>query len=165
MSLVDVDTIPALKYPLLDWRGEWFMALDSPEPFYRWPKSCKRISLPYTKSGWPSRELREKVMAGGCHLVPKYPVKFGDRAPIGPQETHAERMLREMKSTPSWRISFSQAEKILVKSFTMVQKRTFLLVKVLFSYHGEVVDNHLKRILGVDKEKSFWEKFLEDKQV
>ena len=104
-------------------------------------------------------------MAGGCHLVPKHPVKFGDRAPIGPQETHAERMLREMKSDPSWRISFSLAEKILVKSFTLVQKRTFLLVKVLFSYHGVVVDNHLKRILGVDKEKSFWEKFLEDKQV
>ena len=73
--------------------------------------------------------------------------------------------MREMKSDPSWRISFSLAEKILVKSFTMVQKRTFLLVKVLFSYHGEVVNNHLKRTLGVDKEESFWDIFYEGKQV
>ena len=51
-------------------------------------------------------------------------------------------------SSPAWRISFSLAEKTLVKSFTFPQKRCFLLLKVLLHFQSRKVFKELESIYG-----------------
>ena len=88
MSTLDVDNIAALKYPLLNYMhfGETYkkfgMNLKPESLFFRWPYDCSRFAMPYSsKSGWPSLELRLKVLQGGCHLVPRFPMKYGQKGP------------------------------------------------------------------------------------
>ena len=88
VSTLDVDNIAALNYPLLDYMffGEtlrkYGINLEPESLFFRWPYSCTRFTMPYSsKSGWPPLELRSKVMQGGCHLVPRFPMKYGQKGP------------------------------------------------------------------------------------
>ena len=72
VSTVDLDSISALKYPLLDWTG-CHLDHDLGPKFFRWPHECYLTTIPYSKSGWPPLDLRKKVLLGGCHLVPRSP--------------------------------------------------------------------------------------------
>ena len=156
-SSVYVDNIPALKYPLLDWNHygatlAHFGIKSEPElPFYRWPYECMRLSIPNsTKSGWPSLELRIQVLKGGCHLVPKNPMRQGESEPA----TNNLKFFHTLWTVPAWRISFSLSEKILAQSFTMPQRRCFLLVKSLFRCRSQNHRRELDDVFGDDDDES-----------
>lgn len=89
-----------------------------------WPKCASKWSLREKKSGWPTKELIEKVIADGCHLVPKYD-------PFGKHSTSTE--ASERAPMTSWRFSFSLAEKTLMTSITDDQRMCYIIFKYLFS--------------------------------
>ena len=113
--------------------------------FYRWPHDCVRFSIPYSKSGWPLKELRDKVMSAGCHLVPKFPSKYGSKAKVEINQAFDKPPTsnRHNQQSLPWRVSFSVSEKILAKSFNFAQRRCFLLTKVLLSYQSQQVKKKL----------------------
>ena len=123
VSTVDIDSIPALKYPQIDWTEK---RPNLTPRVYRWPRLAPRLITHYTKSGWPSKSLRDRVLKAGCHLVPKCPMRYGQSGP----KTYLKLAFFEMTSPQAWRISFSLSEKILATSLTFAQRRCFLIVKV-----------------------------------
>ena len=167
VSTVSCDNIPALQYPLLDW-SHWGELLEIvgveglPKPLLLpWPYSCFGFTDPRnvdppprsrskSKSGWPSMLLRHKVMKGGAQLVPRYPRMLGEKGP----KSWLKMSLTSLTKIPAWRISFSLSEKILVKSFTQVQRRCFLLLKVLMERHGHKVYRRLEEQFGEDDEEN-----------
>ena len=154
VSTLDVDNIAALRYPLLDWMhfGETLRGFGidmKPESyFFRWPYGCNRFTFPHTKSDWPTLELRLKVLKEGCHLVPRFPMKYGQKGPA----TYLRQAMIPMTMAPAWRVSFSLSEKILAKSFTLPQRRCFLLVKVLLTIQTIWVHRKLQGAFGEDSD-------------
>ena len=57
-----------------------------------------------------------------------------------------------MTTVPAWRISFSQSERILARSFTLPQRRCFLLVKVLLTSQAVFVSRKLQKSFGDDSD-------------
>ena len=55
-------------------------------------------------------------------------------------------------TVPAWRISFSLSEKILARSFTLPQRRCFLLVKVLLNSLTIFVSRKLQESFGEDSD-------------
>ena len=60
---------------------------------------------------WPNKETVEKIISGGCHIVPKSP---------------------RGKSSSEWRISFSAAELELSHTLTQFQRKCFLVAKLIY---------------------------------
>src|SRR6218665_42060 len=87
-----------------------------------WPAEAVEWISREGKYGWPSKDLVDKIVKRGCHIVAKSP-----------------------NSVPSdyslWRISFSLAETILVHTWTDVQKYIYYLLKLI---KNEVVTDFRK---------------------
>jgi len=87
-----------------------------------WPAEAVEWISRERKYGWPSKDVVDKIVKRGCHIVAKSP-----------------------NSVPSdyslWRISFSLAETILVHTWTDVQKYIYYLLKLI---KNEVVTDFRK---------------------
>ena len=84
-----------------------------------WPKIAEEWMTRRRPSGWPPAKLIASIVKGGCHLVP-----IGHR--------------KSPKYDIEWRLSFSEAEKLLAWSLTDMQRKCFIIFKYLFFY------SHLK---------------------
>ena len=104
------------------------------------------FSKPQTKSGWPSIKLKHKVMLEGCHIVPRTPRRLGEKGP----KTWMKLGWRQMRAPPAWRISFSLSEKLLVETFSMPQRKCFLLLKTLLKTVALNVNEELEEKHGED---------------
>ena len=155
VSTVETDNIPGLFYPLESW-PDWQKFMDEvgieTEEYLRWPHECQDFCTRRTSSGWPGLKLRNKVMATGCHLVPRAPRHGGVK---GPKRWGADFLQKRKLETPLWRISFSQSEKILTNSFNGAQRRCFLLMKILFSVASNRLNENAEKILGAGNFSKF----------
>ena len=79
-----------------------------------WPSEADEWRIRKRCSGWPTRDMIEKIVAGGCHLVPK---------------SHQS----NPNDDTSWRFSFSQAELILLNTWNEVQKYIYHILRLLKS--------------------------------
>ena len=75
-----------------------------------WPPQAHRWSRRQRKFGWPTSEIISEVIEAGCDIVPK---------------AHPEHKQDEFQ----WRISFSRAEMILLKSLTPTQQIVYHLLR------------------------------------
>lgn len=94
-------------------------------PCKTWPTCASKWSLRDRPSGWPSRELIDEVVQGGCHLVPKYD-------PLGKDSSEGA-VGGESTPLTTWRYSFSLAEKTLMNSITDDQRMCYLIFKYIFA--------------------------------
>ncbi|VDI69868.1 Hypothetical predicted protein [Mytilus galloprovincialis] len=78
----------------------------------KWPRIAAEFTNRYRCFEWPSQELVNHITASGCHIVPK---------------TSAEN-----QNGHEWRLSFSQAENALIRSFNHTQLMTYGALKILF---------------------------------
>ena len=92
-TITSSDTVPCLSYP-------------------HWPKPAEEWLHRPRPSGWPPRDLVDRIAAGGCHFVPV---------------AHANSTSPDIE----WRYSFSKAELLLANSLTDFQKHVFILFKIL----------------------------------
>ena len=60
---------------------------------------------------WPNKEIVERIISNGCHIVPKSP---------------------RGESNNEWRISFSAAELELSQTLTQFQRKCFLVAKLIY---------------------------------
>ena len=90
------DNVPCLSYP-------------------HWPKPAEEWLHRPRPSGWPPRDLIDRIAAGGCHFVPV---------------AHANSTSPDIE----WRYSFSHAEVMLANSLTDFQKHVFILFKILVTH-------------------------------
>ena len=81
-----------------------------------WPSVAKSFIHRERKSGWPTREIIAEVVSTGCGFVA-----------VGHKKS-------EM-SHSEWRVSFSAAEKTLIRKFPDVQVRAYLFFKSIFKTH------------------------------
>ena len=77
-----------------------------------WPAEATDWMTRISVSGWPDKNLKDHIMRGGCHLVAK--------------SHHTE-----PEDDTQWRYSFSQAEIILVNSWSDVQKYIYHILRVI----------------------------------
>ena len=77
-----------------------------------WPKPAEEWLHRPRPSGWPPRDLIDRIAAGGCHFVPV---------------AHANSTSPDIE----WRYSFSKAEVLLANSLSDFQKHVFILFKIL----------------------------------
>lgn len=96
-------------------------------PCYSWPKEAKEWITRERMNGWPSQTLIDKIVKGGCYLVP-----IGDKCS---EDTFLQ-----------WRISFAVAERCLVHSFTFIQVKVYILLK----YFLKQIKETLKETIGDD---------------
>src|SRR6218665_1247 len=91
-----------------------------------WPQDAIEWITRKRLNGWPTKNIVEEVVRGGCHLVSK---------PHG----------KNPNDDTQWRYSFSQAETILIRNtWTDVQKYIYPLLRII---KGDVV----RKCGGVDK--------------
>ena len=91
-----IDRVPCLSYP-------------------HWPKPAEEWLHRPRPSGWPPRDLIDRIAAGGCHFVPV---------------AHANSTSPDIE----WRYSFSKAEVLLANSLTDFQKHVFIFFKILVTH-------------------------------
>ncbi|ELT99594.1 hypothetical protein CAPTEDRAFT_224084 [Capitella teleta] len=115
-------------------------------PCTEWPDVPKKWLDRPTKSGWPSKVFKKKLIAEGC-LVVCIP--------------HRTSKWREVE----WRISFSRAERALANSLTDIHRQCYVLLKVLVKGTLEpaqfISSYHLKTLLFWSCERfpqSMWQK-------
>ena len=77
-----------------------------------WPLAAREWAFRVRRFVWPSVELKKLILQHGCHVVPK-----GN--PQSPNK-HFE-----------WRWSFSLAEKMLVRTFNIIQLQCYFLLKMV----------------------------------
>src|SRR6218665_1666492 len=83
-----------------------------------WPQDASEWITRKRLNGWPTKNIVEEIVKGGCHLVSK---------PHG----------RNPNDDTQWRYSFSQAETILIRNtWTHVQKYIYHLLRII---KGDVV--------------------------
>ncbi|XP_069105223.1 uncharacterized protein [Argopecten irradians] len=92
-----------------------------------WPKEANEWVTRTRLYGWPQQSLVDKIVQGGCHLVP-----VGDKCS---DDTFLQ-----------WRISFATAERSLVHSFSHLQVKVYTLLKY-FLYQ---IKDTLKQTIGDD---------------
>ncbi|KXJ18878.1 Protein MB21D2 [Exaiptasia diaphana] len=95
-------------------------------PCQAWPTCALNWTVRDRSSGWPSKELIDKVIEDGCHLVPKYD-------PSGRKEVSNDPELEDETPMTSWRYSFSLSEKTLMNSINDDQRMCYLIFKYLFA--------------------------------
>src|SRR6218665_2216645 len=79
-----------------------------------WPPEADEWRIRKRISGWPTTDLIDKIVADGCHLVPK--------------SHHSN-----PNDDTSWRFSFSQAELLLISSWNEVQNYIYHVLRLLKS--------------------------------
>src|SRR6218665_592689 len=79
-----------------------------------WPKEADEWKARDRPNGWPTTEVVDKVVASGCYFVAK------------PHQSCPE-------DDTQWRFSFSQAEVILIHSWTDVQKYIYHILRLIKS--------------------------------
>ncbi|XP_063441985.1 uncharacterized protein LOC134722307 [Mytilus trossulus] len=77
-----------------------------------WPRIATEFANRHRCFEWPSKELDFHITESGCHVVPKSSV----------ENQHGD----------EWRLSFSQAENALVRSFNHTQLMTYGALKIVF---------------------------------
>ena len=115
------DIVPCLSYP-------------------HWPKPAEEWLHRPRPSGWPPRDLIDRIAAGGCHFVPV---------------AHANSTSPDIE----WRYSFSKAEGLLANSLTDFQKHVFILFKILVMHATSLKSYYLKNVFFFCCEKipaEFW---------
>ncbi|VDI42681.1 Hypothetical predicted protein [Mytilus galloprovincialis] len=78
----------------------------------KWPSIAAEFIIRNRCFEWPSEELVVHIKESGCHIVPK---------------SSAENLTGH-----EWRLSFSQAENALIRSFNHTQLMTYGALKILF---------------------------------
>ena len=103
-----------------------------------WPKEADHWKTRQRPSGWPSKQLIQRVIAGGCHVVPT---------------SHPKSMNPDVE----WRYSFSVAERTLAQSLTDIQRQCYVLLKTIVMHELSRPDilcsYHLKTLLFWQCEK------------
>src|SRR6218665_3448865 len=79
-----------------------------------WPNEADEWKTRERPNGWPPKEVVDKVVASGCYFVAK------------PHKSSPE-------DDTQWRFSFSQAEVILIHSWTDVQKYIYHILRLIKS--------------------------------
>src|SRR6218665_2980771 len=79
-----------------------------------WPPEADEWRIRKRINGWPTTDLIDKIVADGCHLVPK--------------SHHSN-----PNDDTSWRFSFSQAELLLISSWNEVQNYIYHVLRLLKS--------------------------------
>ena len=101
-------------------------------PVPEWPTIASEWSDRYRKYDWPTKELKETIVKGGCHVVPV---------------SHATSVTPNLE----WRLSFSRGEKVLARSLNNTQRQCYMLLKILYYYElkhlGGIASYHLKTSL------------------
>ncbi|OWF41853.1 uncharacterized protein LOC110461868 [Mizuhopecten yessoensis] len=92
-----------------------------------WPKEAKEWVTRTRLYGWPHKTLIKKIVDGGCFLVP-----IGDKCS---EDTFLQ-----------WRLSFAPAETSLVTSFSHIQFKVYMLLKLFL----KVIKETLKETIGDD---------------
>ncbi|OWF54951.1 uncharacterized protein LOC110465754 isoform X1 [Mizuhopecten yessoensis] len=87
-----------------------------------WPKEALEWKMRTRLHGWPSETLLNKIVKGGCHVVP-----------IGDKSTN--------NTLLQWRISFACAERLLVHSLNHTQFKVYGLFKILLKNIKECLEN------------------------
>ena len=153
MSTIDIDNIGSLKYPQM--KGFQSIFTKSGIECPRWPDKCIDFVLRPKKSGWPGTQLINNVFETDCHLVPKVPVQADGYKPKTWFKFRAQFALLQLHTQPMWRISFSSAEKVLVKSFTRCQKKILILLKIILSGASRRINTELESVYGEDNYEPF----------
>src|SRR6218665_255620 len=83
-----------------------------------WPRVADEWKTRERPSGWPPRELIARVVASGCYFVAK------------PHQSNPN-------DDTQWRFSFSQAEIILIHTWTDVQKYIYHILRLIKSEVGK----------------------------
>ncbi|OWF44341.1 uncharacterized protein LOC110458589 [Mizuhopecten yessoensis] len=91
-----------------------------------WPQEAEEWSKTRLKKRWPHPDLVTQILATGCHLVPTASGK------------HKEDPIQ-------WRISFSTAEKLLIRSLSDIQFKVYALLRIMV---GKIVD-HRKEFMEI----------------
>ncbi|CAG2251803.1 unnamed protein product [Mytilus edulis] len=78
----------------------------------KWPRIAAEFANRIRCFEWPSKELVFHITESGCHVVPKSSAEY--------------------QNGNEWRLSFSQAENALVRSFNHTQLMTYGALKILF---------------------------------
>ncbi|XP_045199069.2 uncharacterized protein LOC123553417 [Mercenaria mercenaria] len=94
-------------------------------PYPGWPEIAREWQNRQAKSGWPSLELKQNILASGCLIVPK-----------GQKGSRVEEY--------EWRISFSLAELKLARSLSRVQREIVHILKAFIS------DRHETGFTGIE---------------
>ena len=96
-----------------------------------WPNAAKDWPKRERTSNWPNREIVEKIISEGCHIVPVC-------------HSHSKEPQLE------WRMSFSVAELTLMHNISRSQRQCYLLLKTLHSQELKepkaLVTYHLKTL-------------------
>ena len=116
-------------------------------PCYEWPQIAMEFATRVRESNQPSREIIEQVMSQGCLYV-------GVGHP------------RSADGGKEWRLSFSLAEKILVRSWNDVKTKCYIAVKALckekFDTESKVICSYFIKTaifwLSERMPVSFWDK-------
>ncbi|CAF1192052.1 unnamed protein product [Didymodactylos carnosus] len=82
---------------------------------YCWPKPATSWVIRLRKSDWPNKDLIDKIVSFGCHLV------------VLPHPLSVDKN--------EWRLSFSVAEVLLAQSLNDYQKKCYLIMKAIFKVH------------------------------
>ncbi|KAL9969837.1 hypothetical protein ACROYT_G022103, partial [Oculina patagonica] len=102
-------------------------------PCKEWPSCAKEWPTRDRTSGWPSKQLIEKVTQNGCHVVPKFDASEKSSAASSSGEMSEGAASSVVTPKTQWRYSFSLAERTLMTSITDEQKMCYLIFKYLFS--------------------------------
>lgn len=113
--------------------------------FKGWPRAANEWL--HRKRKWPSEEVIQTVVKTGCQIIakqPLFPAMYGDPRNVDNSPEHD-------KNDPYFRISFSQSELVLCKTFSEPQLLCWRVLKayqkaylatqprVLASYHWKIV--------------------------
>lgn len=80
-----------------------------------WPLAAREWAFRVRRFVWPSVELKRLILKHGCHVVPKG----------NPQSPNKDL---------EWRWSFSLAEKMLIRTFNIIQLQCYFLMKMMVAY-------------------------------
>ena len=118
--------------PGLDMMGNQYDILDMTVALpCQWPTLTKNWLKRERPSHWPTERMIKDIEKAGCHLVPKsYPDGGNDNL--------------------EWRLSFSVAERTLVRATTLVQRASYRIMKGLYRHtlkaHKGISSYHLKTV-------------------
>lgn len=110
-----------------------------------WPEEANCWISRVRPSGWPNRRTIEKIRNSPCYL-----------APAGHFDSHD----REIQ----WRLSFNNAEQILVEEFSEVQIATYALLKIILKDYIKTKDKDTVLSSYIMKTIVYWcsEKYEDD---
>ena len=102
---------------------------------HEWPTQAADWPIRCAESDWPDAATIEYVVSNGCNLV---------------QVAHRHCKQDEWMSTHQWRLSFSNAETILLNSWTPIQQIVYHILRFVFRHDeiGDLTDDSAYKILS-----------------